>query len=573
VKRAAAALLAGFLLAGGAAAQVGTPNNPNVLVTGTLIATGAGGYDENTRMTCRGIPTCTGSYTAHVRQANCTNYMDHSGNFNATGLNLAQSGTLQGTIVTTTPDSRRLANGTCVFTGQILTETMTYTGSWNLATKSGTLRVTGPDGPNDIFNINITADLTATAPVFPMTVSARIGADTSTVTANIQFRPQDVGRNGSVFVFASAPAARVQGGLLAKAVHTGLASTSTKADPVPCVLAQMSGGQLVAVTSSQLAAFTTGAFNAAGAAVNILNNTPTPGVAGATFYVGYGANGGAMIDEGIYRNAALIPGNAVCPMLPYMTSLWWNPSEAGWGINVSHQGNIAFATLFTYDASRVPMWLVMSAGTLQPDGLTFTGDLFRTTGPVFNANPFTPIGLANLTNVGTMSLTFTEANAGVLSYTVNGVAVQKAIQRQVYGSRASTCLPTTDSRATSTNYQDLWWNANESGWGINVTHQDNTLFATLFTYDNANRGVWLVMSAGVRQGDGSYFGELFRTTGSPFNAVPFTPLVLSDLTPVGNMRLRFTDGNNGTLTYTFNGATVTKAITRQVFWSPVSACN
>ena len=98
MKRAAATLLAGFLLAGGAAAQVGTPNNPNVLVTGTLIDSGPGGYDENTRMTCRGIPTCTGSYKAHVRQANCTNYLEHSGNFNATGLNLAQSGTLQGQI-------------------------------------------------------------------------------------------------------------------------------------------------------------------------------------------------------------------------------------------------------------------------------------------------------------------------------------------------------------------------------------------------------------------------------------------------------------------------------------------
>jgi hypothetical protein len=39
------------------------------------------------------------------------------------------------------------------------------------------------------------------------------------------------------------------------------------------------------------------------------------------------------------------------------------------------------------------------------------------------------------------------------------------------------------------------------------------------------------------------------------------------------MRLRFTDGNNGTLTYVFNGTTVTKSITRQLFSTPVSACN
>ena len=39
------------------------------------------------------------------------------------------------------------------------------------------------------------------------------------------------------------------------------------------------------------------------------------------------------------------------------------------------------------------------------------------------------------------------------------------------------------------------------------------------------------------------------------------------------MRVRFTDGNNGTLTYTYNGTSVTKAITRQVFSTPVSTCN
>ena len=573
MKAALAILLAGSLLASGGAAAQGTPNNPNVLVTGTLIQTGPLGYDENTKITCRGIPTCTGSYAAHVRQENCTNYTDHSGTFSATGLNLAQSGTLQGTIVTTTPDIRRLANNTCVFTGQIITETMTYTGSWNLATRSGTLRVTGPSGANDIFNIDITADLTATAPVFPMTVTSRIDSQTATVSANIQFRPQDVGRTGSVFVFASAPASRVQGGLLAKAVHTGLANTSTKADPVPCVLAQMSGSQLVAVTAAQLQAFVTGAFTAAGTAVTILNNTPTPNVAGATFYVGYGANGSGMINDGIFRNAALIPGDSVCPMLPYMTALWWNPLESGWGLNLSHQGNIAFATLFTYEAGRTPMWLVMPAGTLQPDGLTFTGDLYRTTGPAFNANPFTPIGPANITDVGSMSISFSEANAAVLTYTVNGVEVQKAIQRQVYGTRASACLPTVDPRTSSTNYQDLWWNPAESGWGLNITHQDNTFFATLFTYDAAGRGLWLVMPSGVRQGDGSYTGDLFRTMGPAFNAAPFTPIGAADITDVGSMRISFANGNSGTLTYTYNGTNVTKAITRQVFSTPQSACN
>ena len=156
---------------------------------------------------------------------------------------------------------------------------------------------------------------------------------------------------------------------------------------------------------------------------------------------------------------------------------------------------------------------------------------------------------------------------------MNGVSVQKSIQRQVYGSRASNCMPSVEARTGSSNYQDLWWNAAESGWGVNVTHQDNTLFATLFTYDPSGRDLWLVLPSAARQPDGSYLGDLFRTTGSPFNTQPFPPIGASDISGVGNMRFRFTNGNTGTLTYTYNGTTVTKAITRQEFSTPFSACN
>lgn len=112
------------------------------------------------------------------------------------------------------------------------------------------------------------------------------------------------------------------------------------------------------------------------------------------------------------------------------------------------------------------------------------------------------------------------------------------------------------------NYTDLWWNPNESGWGINFNHQDNTLFATLFTYDANGAPMWLVMSSGARLGAGSYQGTLYRMTGPAFNATPFAGAAPS---PVGTLRVDFTDHAHGTLTYTVDGTQVTKAITRQVF--------
>ena len=563
-------VLALAFLAASAIAQ--TQQMDNVLFRGELNDSDAGGYDEQTVIICRGIPACTGEYKAHVRQAGCSNYNDTTGRIAFTGLDLTRSGALQGTVSTTSIDTVRGANGVCTPTGQVLNETGTYTGTWNLATQRGSLRLVF--GPNDTVDVSFTADLLATAPVFPMSVRATIGPQTSTVIADIQFRSQDVGRNGSIFAFASIPLNRAAGAMATDVVHLGMGKAQGKADPVPCVLAQVnSAGQLVAVSLAQLEAFTIGAFAAAGTSVTILNNTPTPNVAGATFYVGYGTSASTMLSEGVFRNAVLVPGTATCPPLPYMTSLWWNPSESGWGLNINQQGSIVFATLFTYDSARAPLWLVMSGGALQANGTTFTGDLYRTTGPAFNANPFTPIGASNVTRVGSMTIAFTEANAATLTYTNDGTEVVKQIQRQVFGSRSANCLPTAESRATSANYQDLWWIPSESGWGINITHQDQTLFATLFTYDSTGRGLWLVLPGGVKQADGSYFGDLFRTAGPAFNAVPFTPIGGADITNVGTMRLRFTDGNNGTLTYTYQGATVTKSISRQVFSTPQFACN
>lgn len=255
------------------------------------------------------------------------------------------------------------------------------------------------------------------------------------------------------------------------------------------------------------------------------------------------------------------------------TGLWWNPAESGWGINVNHQGDTVFATLFTYDEARAPLWLVMPNGKRQADGVTYTGSLYRVSGPAFDAVPFTPVTAANQLPVGAMSLSFKSNAAADLSYSYSGVTVNKALVPQVFGSAAASCAHTASSRGGLTNYQDLWWNPAESGWGINVAHQNDTLFATLFTYDRTGKGVWLVMSAGLKQADGSYLGDLFVTTGPAFNAEPFTPLAAGDIRKVGTMRFTFADGNNGTLAYTFDGAPVTKSITRQVFAAEVPACS
>ncbi|MCY7386786.1 MAG: S1 family peptidase [Burkholderiales bacterium] len=244
------------------------------------------------------------------------------------------------------------------------------------------------------------------------------------------------------------------------------------------------------------------------------------------------------------------------------TSLWWaGEAESGWGMNLNHQGNIIFGTLFTYDAGQ-GIWLILSRGERQADG-SYTGLLYRTTGPAFNANPFTPI--TGGTEVGSMRLVFSGPDAGTLTYNVGSRSVTKSITKQTFATQP-TCKFSGTNRTFNNNYQDLWWNPNESGWGINLTHQSDIIFGTLFTYDAAGKGMWLILSRGDRIADTQNFaGDLFRTTGPNFDAVPFTPITKDNLTKVGTMRLEFADGNTAKLIYDVNGASVTKNIQRQVF--------
>lgn len=109
------------------------------------------------------------------------------------------------------------------------------------------------------------------------------------------------------------------------------------------------------------------------------------------------------------------------------TDLWWNPSENGWGINLIQQYGTIFATLFVYGADNSPRWYV--ASQLEGGPNSFSGTLYQTTGPAFSA---AWTGSATPTPVGSMSISFSGPNAGTLAYTVNGVTVSKAIQRQTF---------------------------------------------------------------------------------------------------------------------------------------------
>jgi YVTN family beta-propeller protein len=275
----------------------------------------------------------------------------------------------------------------------------------------------------------------------------------------------------------------------------------------------------------------------------------------------------SVIDPGV---AAGTPPPPVRPAAIDVQGLWWRgPSESGWGINLTHQGDTLFATWFTYGADGSGQWLVMSNGARTGDQ-AYTGTLYRTTGPAYTGT-FDPSRVV-ATPVGSATFTFTDANNGTLNATLDGASFTRPIVRETYASPVPTCT-LGGSQGATPNYQDLWWRSGggEPGWGINITHQGDILFATWFTYDTDGKGLWLVGPNVARTGNGTYSGTLYRTWGAPFNAQAWSPSSVSAM-PVGSVSFTFDDANGGTFTASVNGTTVTRPIRREAFATPTSVC-
>lgn len=122
---------------------------------------------------------------------------------------------------------------------------------------------------------------------------------------------------------------------------------------------------------------------------------------------------------------------------------------------------------------------------------------------------------------------------------------------------------TLDTSASPSPISGLWWNQNESGWGVNLIQQYDVIFVTMFTYDGAGNPTWYVASDCAVTGGGCQ-GYLYEVTGGsmPTEAWNGSNKVV---TPVGTISLAFADKDNGTMNYTINSAPGSKAITRQVW--------
>lgn len=281
---------------------------------------------------------------------------------------------------------------------------------------------------------------------------------------------------------------------------------------------------------------------------------------------------------GIVDAAAAVSLAQRVTALTNYSDLYFNPVEDGWGVNFMHTGNVLFGTWFTYGANGQPTWFVMPGLTRVAQDF-FLGDVYATTGrPLAQingqraSNPAVKVGQAVVAYFGVgydlnPNLGY---DSTIFEYNINGVTGSKALGRQIFRSFTS-CGSVSGSRAAATNYQDLWWNPAEDGWGINFTHQGDVIFATWFTYGNDTQPLWLV-GPGIQRTTGNTFtGKLYQTRGIPFNQINGTVAVQGS-SEVGTLTLTFSSGENVRMDYVVNGVPGSKNLVRQPITLPATVC-
>ena len=331
-----------------------------------------------------------------------------------------------------------------------------------------------PEVPNDVSR--------KAPPFFTQTASPGALTDaTLTVNSFTKFNPGDVGTAESIFVFALAPAILVKGATEPKEMRSGPTAAAPFDAPAPCVLAQLnSGGQLQAVSASNLQAYVSGVLSAQGQAVTVLNGIPVAQIGGATFYVGLGANAQAMLANGTNLSVVSVPGPLACQPQPPRTGWWWNPLEGGRGYSIEVQGNHIFFAAFHYDASGRSTWNVAS-GSTSLDGALFSGDLLNIAGGQTLGGPYN--GFPRVSPLGSITLAFNDGSHGTMIWPGGTVPIERM-----------NLVPGGLEAPAQTNQPESgwWWNSQESGRGFFIEWQKGYADLAGYMYDDNGNPIWYI---------------------------------------------------------------------------------
>ena len=236
-----------------------------------------------------------------------------------------------------------------------------------------------------------------------------------------------------------------------------------------------------------------------------------------------------------------------------LTDMYWVPTESGWGVKLvqATDGNL-FGAVYFYDDAGNPRWMTIQGVWTAPG--VFSGKLYTTRGPGFNANPFNP-ALVQVTEAGAGTLTFSADTQSVrFDFTMGSQVASKQLVR-------FSNIP--EGYRDGTNYRGMWWNANESGWGLTMQHYFNNLFVAWFTYNPDGSQLWVTMQGSWTSAT-TYEGKLYQVKQASWNPASFDANS-TQVSEVGTAKLTFTDFNRATFDYTMKGVTGKKQIEKFEF--------
>ena len=129
------------------------------------------------------------------------------------------------------------------------------------------------------------------------------------------------------------------------------------------------------------------------------------------------------------------------------------------------------------------------------------------------------------------------------------------IRRLLAATLACAALSASAQSTPAANYTDLWWNPNESGWGVTITqHPSSQIWAIWYTYDprqqdpsggGAYKPLWINMPGGTWTSPTTLTGDAYVLNGTPF----FQQGSNRQQTRVGTFTFSFSSASTGTFTY------------------------
>ncbi|MBI4739981.1 MAG: hypothetical protein HY777_00140 [Betaproteobacteria bacterium] len=115
----------------------------------------------------------------------------------------------------------------------------------------------------------------------------------------------------------------------------------------------------------------------------------------------------------------------------------------------------------------------------------------------------------------------------------------------------------------------LWWNPDESGWGVSLTQNGPSIIAAWFTYDRWGAPIWYLMPNCAVAGN-ACGGDVYRMDGGTRPTAPWNGRgqVVSQ---AGAGTFSFSDNDTGVFDYTVDGASGHKNVVRQLFAGSAAA--